>query len=160
MSHNVFKILSIATMCMAEAGGVTTRTHAWRKQKKMFSLSTPIAYYFLGINLLECCLIEIRYFHIYCKKGGVCVAIFDLSKKIALLILLRMFALKVKKIKKLSKILEIDWRVIFLAQFRLAQDSAWLSSTHWKSFLVYSYQFTFSDQPFYMDTQGPLVFLE
>ena len=28
MSHNVFKILSIAAMCMAEAGGVTTRTHA------------------------------------------------------------------------------------------------------------------------------------
>ena len=72
MSHNVFKILSIATMCMAEAGGVTTRTHAWRKQKKMFSLSTHIAYYFLGINLLECCLIEIRYFHIYCKKGMGC----------------------------------------------------------------------------------------
>ena len=50
-------------------------------------------------------------------------AIFDLSNKIALLILRRMFALKVKKSKKLK----IDWRVIFLAQFMLAQDSAWLS---------------------------------
>ena len=51
-------------------------------------------------------------------------AIFDLSNKIALLILLRMYALYVKK---KSKKLKIDWRVIFLAQFMLAQDSAWLS---------------------------------
>ena len=56
-------------------------------------------------------------------------AIFNLSNEITLLILLRMFALKWKKAKNLSKKLKIDWRVIFLAQFRLAQDSTWLSST-------------------------------
>ena len=32
-----------------------------------------------------------------------------------------------KKSKSLSKSSKIDWRVIFLAQFRLAQDFAWLS---------------------------------
>ena len=53
-------------------------------------------------------------------------AIFDLSNKIALLILLWMYALYVKqkfekkKSKSLSKSLKIDWRVIFLAQLRMA----------------------------------------
>ena len=73
---------------------------------------------------------------------GIFRAIFDSSNKITLLILLRINALKVKKSKSLreslSKSLKIDWKVIFLAQFRLAQDSAWLSSTQldsaWLSF--------------------------
>ena len=64
---------------------------------------------------------------------GIFRPIFDSSNKMTLLILLRINALKVKKSKSLreslSKSLKIDWKVIFLAQFRLAQDSAWLSST-------------------------------
>ena len=61
-------------------------------------------------------------------------AIFDLSNKIALLILLRMFALYVKKKQSFEQKFKNWLKRDILAQFRLAQlDAAWLSSTQLNS---------------------------